>query len=44
MPHECARLYDLIAAGKHGEALALWDAMKALCLWLWGNPHDMWTT
>ncbi len=41
MPHECARLYDLIAAGEHGEALALWDSMKAVCLWLWGNRHDV---
>ena len=41
MPHECVRLYDLIAAGEHGQALALWDSMQAACLWLWGNRHDV---
>ena len=41
MPHECARLYDLIAAGDHAEALDLWRTMKAICIWLWGNPHDV---
>ena len=41
MPHECARLYDLIAAGELNEAVALWDTMKTICLWLWGNPHNI---
>ena len=41
MPHECARLYDLIAAGEHAKALDLWGTMKAICIWLWGNPHDV---
>jgi len=41
MPHECARLYDLIAAGEHAQALALWDVMRAVCLWLWGNRHEV---
>ena len=41
MPHECAQLYDLIAAGKLKEALALWDLMKPVCLWLAGNGHDV---
>ena len=41
MPHECAQLYDLLQAGKQAEALALWDAMKAICLWLWGNRHGV---
>ncbi|MCE2521290.1 MAG: dihydrodipicolinate synthase family protein [Alphaproteobacteria bacterium] len=41
MPQECARLYDLIAAGEHAEALALWDAMRDVCLWLWDNRHEV---
>ena len=41
MPQECARLYDLIATGEHAEALALWDAMRAVCLWLWDNRHEV---
>ena len=41
MPHECARLYDLIAAGKLTESLELWNSMKSICLWLWGNAHDV---
>lgn len=41
MPDECARLYDLVAAGELNEALALWDTMKTICFWLWGNPHDV---
>lgn len=41
MPHECARLYDLIAAGNLNEAMALWDSMKSICFWLWGNAHDV---
>ena len=41
MPHECARLYDLIAAGNHNEALELWRSMTAICLWLGGNRHDV---
>ena len=41
MPHECARLYDLLQAGKQAEALGLWEAMQAICLWLWGNRHGV---
>ena len=41
MPHECAKLYDLIKAGDFAEAIELWHAMKAICLWLWENPHDV---
>ncbi len=41
MPHECARLYDLVAAGEHAEALALWAAMQPACLWLWSNAHGV---
>ena len=41
MPQECVRLYDLIADGEHGEALALWDGMRAVCSWLWGNGHEV---
>ncbi len=41
MPHECAKLYNLIQDGKLNEAMELWDTMKAICLWLWGNRHDV---
>lgn len=41
MPHECAQLYDLIAAGEHKAALALWDQMRTICLWFGGNRHDV---
>lgn len=38
MPRECAELYNLIAAGEISAALALWDTMKTISLWLGGNP------
>ena len=41
MPHECARLYDLIEADKIAEAFALWDSMKGIAMWLEGNRHDV---
>ena len=41
MPHECAKLYDLIAAGQHAEALALWEVMSPACLWLWSNGQGV---
>ncbi len=41
MPHECAQLYNLIAEGKFAEALILWEAMETVCLWLYGNRHDV---
>lgn len=41
MPHECARLYDLVAAGKLADVLALWDRMKAACLFLWENDFGL---
>ncbi|MEM7208374.1 MAG: dihydrodipicolinate synthase family protein [Pseudomonadota bacterium] len=41
MPHECARLYDLIADGKHTEALELWDTMTAISLFFGGNVFDV---
>jgi len=37
MPHECVQLYDLIDSGRHGEALALWELMRPVCLLLWEN-------
>ncbi len=41
MPHECARLYDLVAEGKHTEALELWQTMLAISLWFGGNPQGV---
>ncbi len=41
MPHECVQLYDLIAEKKYAEALALWQAMEAVCLWFGGNRHEV---
>jgi len=41
MPHECARLFDLISDGQHAEALKLWDTMKAISLWFGGNTFDV---
>ncbi len=41
MPDECVKLYELIDQGKFSEAMKLWDCMKAICLWLWGNRHDI---
>ena len=41
MPNECVELYNLIDQRKLNEAMELWDCMKAICLWLWGNKHDI---
>lgn len=41
MPRQCATLYNLIDAGKHAEALALWDEMKFIALWLWENEYGV---
>lgn len=41
MPQQCAALYNLIADGRHAEALVLWDSMKSLALWLWENDHGV---
>ncbi|MFL2806592.1 MAG: dihydrodipicolinate synthase family protein [Paracoccaceae bacterium] len=41
MPNECVKLYNLIDQGKLNEAMELWDCMKAICLWLWSNRHDV---
>lgn len=41
MPRQCAALYNLIAAGQHAAALALWDEMKAIALWLWENDQGV---
>ena len=41
MPHECAKLYNLIAAGMHAEALALWETMKSISSWLWENGFEV---
>jgi 4-hydroxy-tetrahydrodipicolinate synthase len=41
MPRQCVALCNLIAAGKHAEALALWDAMKSIALWLWENDQGV---
>lgn len=41
MPHECARLYDLLAEGNHSEALELWQTMLAISLWFGANPQGV---
>jgi 4-hydroxy-tetrahydrodipicolinate synthase len=41
MPHECVALYDLIAAGRHAEALDLWQLMLPTNMFLWENDHDV---
>lgn len=41
MPRQCAMLYDLIAAGQFAEALALWDRMKQISVWLWANGDEI---
>jgi len=41
MPHECAKLYDLIAAGKHAEALELWETMTTISLFFGGNAFEV---
>lgn len=41
MPRECAELYNLIAAGETSAALALWETMKSISLWLGGNPFNV---
>ena len=41
MPRQCAALYNQIAAGQHAEALALWDSMKTIALWLWENDQGV---
>ncbi len=41
MPHECAKLYDLIESGDYTEALELWRTMTALSLWFGGNNYDV---
>lgn len=37
MPHECVQLYELIESAQHAEALALWQRMRSVCLFLWEN-------
>ena len=41
MPHECAKLYDLISQTQYAEALELWESMKSICLWFGGNDHEV---
>ena len=41
MPHECVKLYDLITAGQHAEALELWALMSPLNSFLWDNDFDV---
>ncbi len=41
IPHECVQLYELIAAGKLGEALELWKLMEPLNSFLWDNDFGV---
>lgn len=41
MPHECAKLYDLIEAKQYADALELWATMSAISLWFGGNDFDV---
>jgi 4-hydroxy-tetrahydrodipicolinate synthase len=35
MPHEAVRLYELVSAGQHGDALVLWKRMLPSLLFIW---------
>ncbi len=40
MPHECVRLWDLITAGRHDDALDLWARMLPANMFFWENSVD----
>jgi 4-hydroxy-tetrahydrodipicolinate synthase len=40
MPHECVALYDHITAGRHLEALELWNRMLPANLFFWDNAVE----
>lgn len=39
MPDECVRLYDLMAAHRYDDAMALWQTMLPSLLYIWRNPY-----
>jgi 4-hydroxy-tetrahydrodipicolinate synthase len=39
MPREAVQLYDLVTAGKHAEALALWKKMLPSLLFIWRTHY-----
>ena len=41
MPQECVQLYNLIVKKQFKEAMALWELMEPVCLWLGGNRHNV---
>ena len=41
MPRETVQLYDLIASGRHGEALALWQRMEPANLFFWDHVYNV---
>jgi 4-hydroxy-tetrahydrodipicolinate synthase len=41
MPRETVQLYDLIAGGKHGEALELWRRMEPANLFFWSHGYNV---
>ena len=40
MPHECVQLWNLLAEGRHAEALELWARMLPANLFFWENNVD----
>lgn len=41
MPRETVELHDLITAGRHGEALALWERMAPANLFFWSHGYNV---
>jgi 4-hydroxy-tetrahydrodipicolinate synthase len=39
MPRESVHLYDLVAAGKHVEAMELWARMIPSLLYIWNGDY-----
>jgi len=41
MPRETVQLYELIAGGRHGEALVLWQRMEPANLFFWSHGYNV---
>ena len=39
MPRECVRLWNLVRAGNHADALVLWEKMLPSIIWMWSNNY-----
>jgi 4-hydroxy-tetrahydrodipicolinate synthase len=39
MPHECVKLYNLVASGDHSAAMALWQKMIPSLLYIWRGQY-----